>query len=165
MRVNCSWFCITLTKSSPLSDSQRENVFHTRRILENICSLIVDSGSCCNCWSTRLVEKLNLSIISCSKSYRLQWLTDEEELTVNQQVKVELSVCIYKDKILCDVVPMETCHVLLRTPWKFAKNSIYNGRTNEIIFAHENNNYIFYPLTSSQVLDDQIRLKQKIKIE
>jgi len=60
---------------------------------------------------------------------------------------------------------METCHVLLRTPWKFAKNSIYNGRTNEIIFAHENNNYIFYPLTSSQVLDDQIRLKQKIKIE
>jgi len=42
-------------------ETQKENIFHTRcKVLENICSLIVDSGSCCNCCSTRLVEKLNL---------------------------------------------------------------------------------------------------------
>ena len=70
-------------------------------------------------------------------------------LRYHQQVKVELSVGIYKDKILCDVVPMETCHVLLRPPWQFAKNSMHNGRTNEITFTHEKNKYIFYPLTPS----------------
>jgi len=70
-------------------------------------------------------------------------------LRSQQQVKVELSVGIYKDKILCDVVPMETCHVLLRPPWQFAKNSMHNGRTNEITFTHEKNKYIFYPLTPS----------------
>jgi len=93
------------------------------------------------------------------------WLTDEGELAVNQEVKVELFVGIYKDKILCDVVSMETCHVLLRRPWQSAKNSMHNGYTNEITFTHEKNKYIFYPSTPSQVLDDQIRLKQKVKTE
>nr|KYP34997.1 hypothetical protein KK1_043986 [Cajanus cajan] len=41
--------------------SQRENIFHTRcNVLNKACSLIVDSGSLCNCCSTRLVKKLNL---------------------------------------------------------------------------------------------------------
>jgi len=53
-------------------------------------------------------------------------------LRYHQQVKVKLSVGIYKDKILCDVVPMETCHVLLRWPLQFAKNYMHNGCTNEI---------------------------------
>ena len=38
-------------------ETQRENIFHTRcNVLENICSLIVDSGSSCNCCSARMVE-------------------------------------------------------------------------------------------------------------
>jgi len=70
----------------------------------------------CNRCSTRLVEKLNLFVIPHSKPYKLQWLTTEGRLTVNQQVKVKLYVGSYKDKILCDVVPMKTCHVLLGRP-------------------------------------------------
>jgi len=31
-------------------------------------------------------------------------------------VKVKLSIGIYKDKFLCEEVPKETCHVLLRQP-------------------------------------------------
>jgi len=78
-------------------------------------------------------------------------------------VKVELFMSIYKDKILCHVLPMETCHVLFGGPWQFAKNFMHNGCTNEITFSHERKKYLFYPLTPFQVLDDQIRLKQKIK--
>ena len=55
-----------------------------------------------------------LYVIPHSILYKLKWLTGE--LTVNLQVKVELFVGIYKDKILCDVGPMETCHVLLKRP-------------------------------------------------
>ena len=44
-------------------ETQRENIFHTRcNVLENICSLIVDSGSSCNCCSTRLIENGELSV-------------------------------------------------------------------------------------------------------
>nr|KYP31555.1 hypothetical protein KK1_048051 [Cajanus cajan] len=40
------------------TQSQRENIFHTRCNISNkACSLIVDSGSWCNCCSTRMVEK------------------------------------------------------------------------------------------------------------
>jgi len=57
----------------------------------------------------------------------------------HQQVKVELSIGIYKDKIVCDVVPKEICHVLLRRPLQIAKSSMLNGRTNETTFVHKKN--------------------------
>jgi len=45
-------------QSCDLSQSQRENIFYTRcKILDKTCSLIVDSGPCCNCCSTILVSK------------------------------------------------------------------------------------------------------------
>ena len=54
-------------------ETQRENIFHTRcKVLENTCSLIMDSGFCCNCCSTRLVEKLDLQVIPHPKPYKLQ---------------------------------------------------------------------------------------------
>jgi len=53
-------------------ETQRENIFHTRcKVSENICSLNVDSGSCCNCCSTMMVEKLNLQLIHHPKPYKL----------------------------------------------------------------------------------------------
>ena len=63
----------------------------------------------------------------------------EYMLRNHQQVKVELSICIYKDKILCDVVPKETWHVLLRRPLQISKNSMLNCRTNETTFTHKKN--------------------------
>jgi len=42
--------------SQPFDESQRENIFHTRCLIQNnICSLIVDGGSCANVASTRVV--------------------------------------------------------------------------------------------------------------
>jgi len=95
-------------------ETQRENIFRTRcKVLENIFSLIVDSGSCCNCCSTRMVEKLNLQLVPNPKHYKLQWINEDGELIVEKRVKVGLFVGNYKDEILCDVVPMEACHILL----------------------------------------------------
>jgi len=98
-------------------ETQRENVFHTRcKVLENTCYLSVDSGSCCNCCSTRLVEKLDLQVIPNPKPYKLKWLNKDGDLTVDKQVKVSLSMGNYKDDVLCDVVSMEVCHILLGRP-------------------------------------------------
>ena len=72
-------------------ETQRENIFHTRcKILEHTCSLIVDTGSCCNSYNTRLVEKLDLQVIPYPKPYKLQWLNKDGDLTVDKQVKVSL---------------------------------------------------------------------------
>ena len=40
-----------------LDDTQRENIFHSRCIIEGrLCSMIIDSGSCTNVMSARMVE-------------------------------------------------------------------------------------------------------------
>ena len=38
------------------------------------------------------------------------------ELRVDKQVEIKFSIGNYKDKVLCDVVPMEACHILLGRP-------------------------------------------------
>jgi len=64
-------------------ETQRENIFHTKcKVLENTCSLIVDSGSCCNFCSIRLVEKFDLRVISHPKPYKLQGLNEDGDLTI-----------------------------------------------------------------------------------
>nr|KYP60175.1 hypothetical protein KK1_015626 [Cajanus cajan] len=87
--------------------SQRENIFHIRCSVSNkACSVIVDSGSWCNCCSTRLVEKLCLTTSPHPKPYQLHWLNEDGDIVVDQQVKVKFSIGKYEDEVLCDVVPM-----------------------------------------------------------
>ena len=73
----------------PFDESQRENIFHTRCLInDRLCSLIVDGGSCANVASTRVVDKLGLSTISHAKPYKLQWLIEVGEIIVNKQVLI-----------------------------------------------------------------------------
>ncbi|RDX94053.1 hypothetical protein CR513_23607, partial [Mucuna pruriens] len=96
---------------------ERENIFHSRcLILGNLCSMIIDEGSCVNVASERLVKKLALLTIVHPKPYKLQWLSDKEELLVDRQVKVMFTLGRYEDTMVCNVVPMEASHLLLGRP-------------------------------------------------
>ena len=48
--------------------------------------MIVDSGSCC---SSRLVDKLALTIVPHPKPYKLQWIKDDEGIVVKNQVSIQ----------------------------------------------------------------------------
>ena len=99
------------------NEVQRDNIFHTRYHVNNkVCSVIIDSGSCTNAASTLLVEKLGLPTLKHPRPYKLQWLNDSGEVRVTKQVLVSLSIGRYKDKVLCDVVPMQEGHILLGRP-------------------------------------------------
>jgi len=122
----------------PFDESQRENIFHTRCLINNkLCSLIVDEGSCTNVASTRVVDKLGLTTISHTKHYKLQWLSEEGEIIVNKQVLIAFSIGKYKDEVLCDVVPMEATNILLGRPWQFDRNFLHDGLTNKISFTFQ----------------------------
>ncbi|KAF8091722.1 hypothetical protein N665_0437s0010 [Sinapis alba] len=117
-------------------DDQRENLFHTRCLIQNkVCSLIIDGGSCKNVASEELVEKLVLEVYKHPKPYHLQWLNDEGGLKVSKQVKVSLSVGRYEDEITCDVLPLEASHILLGHPWQYDKRAVHDGFTNRHTFA------------------------------
>ncbi|KAH1206050.1 hypothetical protein GmHk_16G046602 [Glycine max] len=46
----------------------------------------------------------------------LMWLSEDEEVKVTQQVEVCLTIGRYHARVLCDMVPMEVTHILLRRP-------------------------------------------------
>jgi len=82
-------------------DSQRENIFHSRCLINNkFCSLIIDNGSCVNVPSTRVVDKLGLKTIPYAKPYKLSWLSEEGEIKVEKQVLINFSIRSYKDEVL-----------------------------------------------------------------
>ncbi|XP_040864975.1 uncharacterized protein [Glycine max] len=71
------------SQMQPLNDIQRENIFHTKCTINGkLCSLIIDGGSCTNVASSKLVSKLNLDTQLRPRPYRLQWLSEDEEVKV-----------------------------------------------------------------------------------
>ena len=82
-------------------------------------------------------------------------------MIVNQQVKVLFTIGTYKDKVNCDIVPIEAGHILLGRPWQFDRKIIYNGLTNEITLTHLCTKFVLHPQTPSQVAKDQLTMKDK----
>jgi len=145
----------------PFDESQRENLFHTRCLINNnIYSLIVDGGSCANVASTRVVDKLGLSTISHTKPYKLQWLSEVGEIIVNKQVLITFSIGKYKDEVLCDVVPMEATHVLFGRPWQFDRKVFHDGFTNKLSFDFHGHKVILKSLSPREVHEDQSETKE-----
>jgi len=139
----------------PFDESQRENIFLTRCVInDKLCSLIVDGGSCANVASTRVVDKLGLSTISHAKPYKLQWLSEEGEIIVNKQVLIAFSIGKYKDEVLCDVVPMEATHILLDRSWQYDRKTLHDGLTNKISINFHGHKVTLKSLSSKEVHDD-----------
>ena len=63
-----------------------------------------------------LMKKLNLSTLKHFRPYNLQWLNECGEIKLTKHVLIFFSIGRYTDKVLCDVVPMEASHLLLRRP-------------------------------------------------
>ena len=76
-----------------------------------MCEVIIDGGSYTNVASTTLVKKLNLATTKHPHPYKLQWLNDNGEIRVTRQVVMSFLIGkIYKDELLCDVIPMNAKH-------------------------------------------------------
>ena len=45
-----------------------------------------------------MVDKLALTVTSCPKPYKLQWIKDDGGVVVNQQMSILISLENYKDK-------------------------------------------------------------------
>lgn len=59
--------------------------------------------------------KLNLKSKNHLRPYKLSWLHKGNEVRVNKRCLVDFSIGKnYKDKVMCDVIRMDVCHLLLR---------------------------------------------------
>ena len=79
--------------------------------------LVIDNGSMDNSVSQQMVDKLGLKKVKHPTPYKVSWLQRGHQLLVQEKSEVEFQNCKYKDKVLCDIIPMESCHILLGHPW------------------------------------------------
>jgi len=77
-----------------------------------------------------MVEKLGLTRKAHPAPYKVYWLQKGHQVIVTEQCNVEIQIGTYKDVILCDIIPMDVCHVLLGRPWQFDRKVIHDGRMN-----------------------------------
>nr|XP_027075856.1 uncharacterized protein LOC113699695 [Coffea arabica]XP_027075857.1 uncharacterized protein LOC113699696 [Coffea arabica] len=108
-----------------------------------------------------MVNHLSLPTLRHPIPYRLQWLNESGDIKVTKQVVVLFRIGKYGDEVLCDVVPMQTSHILLGRPWQYDKKTTHDGFTNKYSFLHHNKKMILVPLSPQQVHEDQLRLQQE----
>ena len=74
-------------------ETQKENIFHTRcMVVGKICSLFIDGGSSTNVASQILLGKFALKTSPHPRPYKLQWLTENDELVIDRQVLICFSI-------------------------------------------------------------------------
>ena len=78
---------------------------------------------------------------------------------MTKHVLTSFSIGIYKDEVLCDVVPMEANHLLLEKPWQFHRRVIHDGYKNRYSFMKDGKKVTLIPLTPRQIYEDQLRIK------
>ena len=97
--------------------AQRRNLFRTVcNSKGKFCKLVIDSSSTDNLVSTEMVDKLKLEKIVHPTPYKVLWLQKGHQIIVTEQCKVEIQIGTYKDVILCDVMPMDVCHIFQGRP-------------------------------------------------
>ena len=140
------------TKTMPLNQDQRDQIFHTKcQVKDKWCSVIVDGGSCTNVASNEMVSKLGLLTTTHPKPYALHWLDNGSSIKVTKQVRVGLTMGSYVDEILCDVVPMDACHILLGRPWQFDRDVVHKGRANEYELNYKGKRIVLKPMASNEI--------------
>lgn len=112
-----------------------------------------------------MVGKLGLPTLGHPHPYRLQWFNDCAEVRVTRQVLVSISIGKYVDEILCDVVPMQACHILLGRLWQFDRKVTHDGFTNKISFVMGEQKVVLLPMSPKQVLEDQKKKREKDSAE
>ncbi|XP_057814899.1 uncharacterized protein LOC131028602 [Cryptomeria japonica] len=77
-----------------------------------------------------MVKKLKLERIKHPNPYQIDWVQDTQKLLVNEKCNVKFKIGNYSDEILCDIVPMDACHILLGRTWKCDRKAIHDGCVN-----------------------------------
>ncbi|GJS56056.1 putative reverse transcriptase domain-containing protein [Tanacetum coccineum] len=111
-----------------------------------VCDIIIDGGSFENMVSLNMVEKLQLKTQDHPHPYHLTWLDKKKEFKVSKRCLVQFSIGEkYKDEVVCDVVPMDACHLLLGRPWQYDRKTVHDGYKNTYTFYKDGLRIILAP--------------------
>ncbi|XP_062224548.1 uncharacterized protein LOC133923119 [Phragmites australis] len=144
--------------------NQRHTLFQTKCVIqERSCCVIIDGGSCNNLTSAEMVEKLALDTRPHPQPYYIQWLNNGDKVKVTWLVRVNFAIGSCHDYIDCDVVPIQTCSMLLGRPWQHDKDSLHFGKSNQYPFVNSGKKLLLHPMSPEAILKDEIARASKLK--
>src|SRR5688572_29426954 len=139
--------------------AQREKIFSTRcTIKQKVCSLIIDGGTWTNIASQTLVSKLQLQTIPHPLPHTIKYRN--QCLLVSQVVLLHFSIGkSYQEEIWCEVLPIDTCHVLLGRSWMLTREVIHNGYNNSYSFIKDRKRITLMPFTTSSTPPQNFKME------
>ena len=125
-----------------------ENQFHIKvNVGKYVCLVRIDSF-CTNLISEYAVTQLGLKVENHPYPYKLNYCN--EEFRVTKQVWVAISSGYFKDIVLCDVVPMDDCHICLGESWRYLNKAVYDP-IRDIYRINSGRKLALSPLSKEQV--------------
>ena len=76
-------------------------------------------------------------------------------MTVTQQCLLNFQIGNLNEKVLCDVVEMDACHILLGKSWLFDKNVSHDGRENTYEFKQDGQWYKLTPMLENTMIVEE----------
>ena len=144
---------------------QRSNLFRTRcKSGGKVCNVIVDGGSTNNLVAEEMVQKLGLRRMRHPCPYRIGWLQGEHGLEVREQCLVDLQIGQYKDQVLCDIVDMNSCHLLLGRPWQYDCRAVHDCVKNVFTIVKDGNKYSLIPLQKKEVGRQNLSIGSRVQL-
>lgn len=136
-----------LAPHTQTQDPRCHALFQTRcTVAGKVCKMIIDSGSSENVIAADAVKKLQLKDEDHQQPYQLAWIQKNNELCVTRRALVSFSIGdAYRDQLYFDIVPMDSCHLLLGRPWEFDRRVIHDGYLNTYTFKFNNRSFTLKP--------------------
>lgn len=132
--------------------SQRKKLFITKiKYQGKVYNFLINSNSTNNMVSKEMVQNQNLNKIPHPYSYHVSWLTKDQQTLVTEKALVELSLGDFKDKVMCDIMEMDTCHLLLGRPQQYDVDATHNCRKNTNTIVKDGITYTMKPLPNPRL--------------
>lgn len=63
---------------------------------------------------------------------------------------MEFHIGRYRDKVTCDIIPMDMCHILLGRPWQYDRKVVHDGKTNCYNFFEDGIKHTLVPIKEEE---------------
>jgi hypothetical protein len=111
-----------------------------------------------------VVNKLGLNTKMHQKPYSLNWISKDQTIPITNQCIIKFAITSkYVDEVTCDVVPLETCGMVLGSPYLYDHKEIFYREQNQYPLTKEDNEYVVHAhhIKASQSLLTMEQLKNE----
>jgi hypothetical protein len=93
---------------------------------------LIDNGSQSNLISEEVVKQLGLKTKMHHKPYSLNWISKDHKFPITKQCIIKFAITSkFVDEVICDVVLLETCGMVLGSPYLYDRKAIFYREHNQ----------------------------------